>query len=45
MKNTTRPGFMLIMTFMMLTIGIVVVTQLYFQGSTYAAFISSVKAR
>jgi hypothetical protein len=45
MKNTTRPGFMMIMTFMMLTIGVVVATQLFFKGSVYTVYMSSVKKR
>ncbi|MCF7900024.1 hypothetical protein K9K77_00810 [Candidatus Babeliales bacterium] len=45
MKSTTRPGFMLIMTFMMLTIGVIIATQLYFQASVYNNFIASVKTR
>ena len=43
--KTTRPGFMMIMTFMMLTIGVVVATQLFFKGSMYSVYVTSIKRR
>lgn len=40
-----KPGFIMLMTFLMLTLGMMIGTQLYFKGTIYSSYVSIVKKR